>query len=344
MNISKAAYGLIILIAIVLILVYIKDIIIPFILALIIWFIIREVQRLIARLKIRGRSLPAWIRGLLSFAIIFGALGLLVNLLAINIQGISKVLPSYEKNLNVVRESIDESLGIDMMAQLRDISGDFDFANIVSSLLNSLTTLIGNAFLIIIYVAFLMLEQRFFRKKFNALYQDDEKQERANRILESIDESLSKYVNLKTVISITTGAMSYIALSIIGVDFAFFWAFLIFVLNYIPTIGSLIATLFPAIIASVQFGGLEQSLYVIIAVGSIQVIVGNVIEPRVMGNSLNISSLVVILSLAFWGSIWGVVGMILSVPIMVMLVITFAQFKETRSLAVLLSDKGILID
>jgi predicted PurR-regulated permease PerM len=344
MSIAKAAYSFIVLIASVIILVYIKDIIIPFILALIIWFIIREVQRLIKRIRIAGKSLPNWLISIVVFAVIFGILGLLVNLLAVNIKGISGVLPHYEKNLNGVRYSIDEALGIDIMAQLRDISGDFDFGNIVSSLLNSLTSIIGNAFLIIIYVAFMMLEQRFFRTKFNAFYSDEEQKGRANKILVKIDESLSRYLSLKTVISIVTGVLSYTALRIIGVDFAFFWAFLIFILNFIPTIGSLIATLFPAIIAAVQFGSLEYALWVILSVGSIQVLVGNVLEPRLMGNSLNISSLVVIVSLAFWGSIWGIVGMILSVPITVMLVITFAQFKETRGIAVILSDKGDLID
>ncbi len=127
---------------------------------------------------------------------------------------------------------------------------------------------------------------------------------------------------------------------IIGVDFAFFWAFLIFLLNYIPTIGSLIATFFPATVALLQFGAYTEALLVLIIIGTIQVIVGNVIEPKIMGKSLNISSLVVLLALSFWGTIWGVVGMILSVPITVMLIIVLARFPGTRSVAILLSEDG----
>jgi len=333
---------LIALISIVLIMVYIKDIIIPFILALILWFIIRAVRTLIQRIHFKGKTLPSWIRGILSFALIFGVLGVLTSLLASNIQGISEVLPSYQGNLKVLRNSIDQQFGIDVMAQMKELSGDFNLTNIITNLLNSLTSMIGNAFLVIIYVIFLMLEESRFSGKIRAFYTDDSKRDKAFAILSQIDDSLGKYVTLKTMVSLITGLLSYFALQIIGVDFAFFWAFLIFLLNYIPNIGSLVATIFPAMVAGLQFGDLTQALWVLASVGVIQLLVGNFLEPKLMGNTLNISSLVVILGLAFWGSIWGIIGMFLSVPIMVMLVIIFAQFPATRGIAILLSDRGEL--
>ncbi len=342
MTVNRFASILIIIIAVVFILVSIKEILIPFILALIIWFIIKEVQKLTKQLRIGKSSLPTWLAGLMSFLVIFAVLGVVTSLLASNIRGITEVLPTYESNLKEVRVMIDAELGIDIMSKLREVSDDFDFAKIVSAILNSLTSLLGNAFLVVIYVAFLMLEQRFFIRKLNALYIDKDKREKTMEILEQVDASLSRYVNLKTIVSVVTGVLSYVVLSIIGVDFAFFWAFLIFVLNYIPTVGSLIATLFPTIIAAIEFGDLKQGLWVLLSVGAIQVIVGNIIEPRVMGNSLNISSLVVILSLAFWGSIWGVIGMVLSVPITVMMVIAFSQFPATKGISILLSEKGTI--
>jgi len=141
-------------------------------------------------------------------------------------------------------------------------------------------------------------------------------------------------------VSLITGVLSYIALIIIGIDFAFFWAFIIFLLNFIPTIGSLVATLFPAIMALLQLGSLQSALTVLAAIGAIQIVIGNLIEPKIMGNSLNISSLVVLLALTFWGSVWGIVGMLISVPITVMMIIVFAQFPKTRSIAILLSENG----
>ena len=94
--------------------------------------------------------------------------------------------------------------------------------------------------------------------------------------------------------------------------------------------------------ALLQSGELNLALMVIAAVGAIQLIVGNIIEPKVMGNSLNVSSLVVILALSFWGAIWGITGMVLSVPITVIMVILFGQFETTRKIAILLSDRGKL--
>jgi predicted PurR-regulated permease PerM len=139
-----------------------------------------------------------------------------------------------------------------------------------------------------------------------------------------------------------TGFLSYIVLLVLGVHSPILWAILIFLLNYIPSIGSLIATTFPAIFAMLQFGDLSSGIWVLVSVGTIQLVVGNFIEPKIMGNSLNISPLVVLVALIVWGAIWGIVGMLLSVPITVMMIIIMAQFENTKSLAILLSATGEL--
>ena len=113
-------------------------------------------------------------------------------------------------------------------------------------------------------------------------------------------------------------------------------------LNFIPTIGSIIATLFPAMLALIQFDTFGPFFIVLAAVGSIQVVVGNVLEPKLMGNTLNVSPFVVMMSLTLWGSVWGIAGAFLSVPITVILLIIFAHFEKTRYIAVLLSGDGSL--
>ena len=128
----------------------------------------------------------------------------------------------------------------------------------------------------------------------------------------------------------------------IGIDAPLFWAFLIFVLNFIPTIGSLIATTFPTIFAILQFGEFTPGFLVLAIIGSIQLVVGNFIEPKLMGNTLNISPLVVFLTLAIWGVMWGVIGMLLSVPITVILIIIMSEFPGTKPIAILLSQRGKL--
>lgn len=340
MDLSRMAYALIIVIAAAIILIYTKVVLIPFMLAFMIWFLIRQVQNQIGKIRIGGTPLPVWLRGTMAFVGIFAVLGLVAYLLSINIRGVTEVLPRYEQNVLLIREQIEESTGLDLGEYTGKIAKDLDVGKVISMLLNALTSLLGNALLVVIYVAFLMLEERHATSKFNALHNGEGSKLRSANILRQVDGSLSRYVTLKTLISLMTGALSYVALLIIGVDFAFFWAFVIFLLNYIPNIGSLVATVFPAFIAALQFASIGPALWVLGGVGAVQLLMGNIVEPRVMGNSLNVSAVVVILSLAFWGMIWGLVGMILSVPITVMLVIVLAQFENTRWVAVLLSDKG----
>jgi predicted PurR-regulated permease PerM len=172
------------------------------------------------------------------------------------------------------------------------------------------------------------------------MYPDEKKYNSVNQLVSKIDRSISNYIALKTLVSLLTGFFSYFVLIAIGVDAPLFWSFLIFILNFIPTIGSLIATLFPAIFSVLQFGEFTPGILVLAIVGAVQLIMGNIVEPRLMGSSLNISPLVVFLALVMWGVIWGIPGMLLSVPITVILIIIMSEFPGTRPLAVLLSQRG----
>ena len=148
--------------------------------------------------------------------------------------------------------------------------------------------------MILLYAVFILLEDASFKPKLKAIFVGKENDDKVDGILEKISTSISSYFGLKTLLSLITGSLSYIALRIIGVDAPEFWAFLIFILNFIPTIGSLIATIFPAIFCLFQFGTFTPSLLVLGIVGTIQVIVGNFLEPKIMGSSMNISPLVTI--------------------------------------------------
>lgn len=341
MGLTRIALALFVMIASVVILSYTKDIMIPFILALILWYMIRLVQVRIARFTFKGNLLPRWLRGSLAFGSISLVLFLFTSLLLSNIRGITEVLPQYEQNLLVMRAQIEQFTGLDLANQFDKAMRGMDLGKIVTLVLNSVTVVIGNGSLVLIYVAFIMLEERHAKEKLLAMYNGGGI-EQTKEMLQRVDDSLSHYVTLKTGMSLLTGALSYVALLFIGVDFAFFWAVLIFLLNYIPTVGSLLATLFPALIAGVQFGSVVPAFWVLGVVGTIQMLVGNVLEPRLMGNSLNVSPLVVLLALTFWGGLWGIVGMFLSVPITVVMVLIMAQVPSTRWVAVLLSEKGKL--
>lgn len=141
-------------------------------------------------------------------------------------------------------------------------------------------------------------------------------------------------------ISFLTALVSYFALLIMGIDFPVLWAFLVFILNFIPYLGPFISSLLPAMLAVFQFGDLIHFMYVFVVLEIIQIILGNFVQPKMMGKSMNISPLTVLVALAFWSSIWGIVGMILAIPITSIIIIIMAQFPGTRSAAILLSENG----
>ena len=340
MRIIKTAAAFIVFLSLIVILVQGQDLLIPFILALIIWFIIKETRDQLSKVKFVKQKVPFGLRSLISALFVFSILGLVIKMLSVNISLLSDLLPQYSDNAQHIIEMLNKQFGINIEETFDGFYENFDFQSIVGTLLSSITSVFSNTFMILLYMLFLFLEEFTFIKKIKAVYPQKERFERVDSLLKKIDKSIGSYLLLKTLVSVLTGVLSYIAMLIIGVDAALFWAFLIFLLNYIPTIGSLLGTLFPATFALMQFGDLMPFFAVLAAVGIIQVIVGNIIEPKIMGNSLNISALVVILTLSFWGLIWGVIGMILSVPITVIIIIICAEFPKTKFIAVMLSDDG----
>src|SRR5262249_25240388 len=169
-----------------------------------------------------------------------------------------------------------------------------------------------------------------------------ERQALVRRILQRIATEIQTYVWLKTLTSLMTGVASYLVMRFVGVDFAAFWALLIFALNYIPYIGAMLGVIFPATIALVQFDTLKPFIVTVCALAVVQFTTGSIIEPRIMGKGLNLSPVIMLLSLATWGAIWGVVGMFLAVPLMVVVMIICSHFQPTRSIAIIMSADGDL--
>ncbi|TXC76198.1 AI-2E family transporter [Luteibaculum oceani] len=340
MDIKSVAAALLTTVVIVITLIYGQSLIIPFILSVLLWFIIKELREAAQEISWVKKHIPSGVLSVSACVLIGIVLTATGKILIHNIKNLSSSLPDYEKELQNIGLELEKYVGVDYKNTLSEYASSIDFAGIIELVINSLSDIISNAVLIILYLTFLLLEERVFQKKIKALYPEKEDYLRIKDILRKIDKSVGKYISLKTVVSLITGGLSYFALLFIGVDAAMFWAILIFLLNFIPNIGSLIGTLFPAFFALLQFNDLNQMFLVLGVVGAIQVIVGNVVEPKVMGDSLNLSALVVILSLTFWGAIWGVTGMILSVPITVGIVITCAAFPSTKKIAILLSENA----
>lgn len=337
---NKASNFIIVLIAVIAVLVIGKGILIPFIFALIFWFFTREIRKFIYRLPLAKKIIPKWLSNVFVFSIIILAFGFISEIVTNSITDVTDSYSVYEPNIERMITELGNYLNVDILTSIKSLVGDFNYGSVLGDVANGVSSLLGDTFMIVIYALFLFLEERSFVKKLYKILSKGGNYDSVQMMLDKIEDSISSYLRLKTYVSLLTGVLSYFVLLMVGVDSAPFWAFLIFLLNYIPTIGSLVGTLFPAIFSLLQFGEFTPFLIIGAAVGAIQVVVGNVIEPRLFGKSLNLSPLVTILALSVWGKIWGITGMVLSVPITVIMIIVFSQFEKTRSIAIMLSENG----
>jgi AI-2 transport protein TqsA len=313
-----------------------SDLLIPLAIAIMVWYLINALARTFKKYT----RAPGWLSLTLSIATLIVAVGLIVEMISGNIAAVREAAPAYQANIEKLIEKAVKVGGFEQMPTIGHVVDQFDVKAVIGGVAGAAANVAGNAGLILIYVIFLLAEQRTFGRKIRALFPDPGRENEIQKILADIQQRTQTYVSVKTSLSLLTAVVSYIVLAAVGVDLAIFWAFVIFLLAYIPTIGSLLGVVFPALLAIIQFGTFGPFLVVTIGLGVAQFLIGNVLEPRMMGKSLNLSSLVVIISLAVWGSIWGVTGMFLCVPITVIMMIVLAEFRQTRPIAILLSADG----
>ncbi len=336
----RAAHVVVVLIGTVYIMSVTKALLLPFVIAVLIWYFVKSIRDFISQSVWVRRRLPLWVQNMAVFSIIFGVLTVVGRMLASSIDDFLQSLPRYEANISRVNDLLVEKYHINALDHVQRRWGAFDFGEAVEPIVGSLSQVLSDGFMIVFYVIFLILEESTFGKKHRMFFRNPHKYVQSRELLHEIDASFSHYISIKTFTSFLTGAVSYGILLLLGVDSPTLWAILIFLLNFIPNIGSILATLFPTLVAVLQSGELALGLWVLGLVGIVQVVIGNFLEPKIMGNSLNISPLVVLMSLVAWGAIWGILGMVLSVPLMVMCIIIMSKFDSTRPIAILLSENG----
>lgn len=314
----------------------------PLAVAIVMTFLINTLANFFGRLGYGQIRFPRWLAFVAAFITILGFVALSIEIMIGTVNNMITSASDYQIKLEALAEELLVWVGLDPLTQSDNLFGDYNIKPLIANLASGLSAFAGKLILVIVYVIFLLLEQEFFRKKFNAFFENNDDYLRAAATLRRIAESVRTYLSVKAFTSLLTALLCYTALLFIGLKHAALWAFIIFLFNFIPNIGSWVATALPVLFAMVQFDNTGMILTTLIVVGTIQLIVGNYIDPRMMGYSLNISPIVVLFSLVFWGAIWGVLGMVLSVPITVALLIIFAQFPETRKIAMFLSRSGNL--
>ena len=307
------------------------DILMPFLLAL---FISVVANPLVVNLRSKGVPIIGAIL-IVIFGIVAFGFGV-ASLLGTSLSDFSDNLPQYKEMLNKsVMEffSFFENRGIKLSGEA--IIEMFDpgaAMSLTSSLLSGLGSTLSRGFLILLMVVFMLLESTIFRFKVRHIL--GSKGEGAGHV-DSFSETVNRYILIKTGTSIATGIIATVWLMILGVDYPLLWGFLTFLFNYVPTIGSIIAAVPPALLAFIQFGAFT-SLLSVAGYFVINISIGSIIEPRLLGQGLGISTLVVFLSLLFWGWVFGPVGMVLSVPLTMTIKIAMSNSESGKWLSTLM--------
>jgi len=317
-----------------------QSILLPFFIALIISFLFEPYYEWLKLKKVPGA---------LALVIVIITILIIANITSVflitSINAFTNEIPKYtEKSKNIV-DAITFNLNnwgffnqyIKNSFDISKVVNGEAIASIATNFFSSIISLFGNVVLILIYVIFLLSEFGSIRKRIFRAFSSNRSRKIAD-ILTDIFGDVKKYLVGKTLINLSYGILVTIILWSFGIDFFIVWGFLAFLMAYIPTIGSMISTILPFVTALIQFDGeLTRPIIILILMIVSANVVGNIVEPKILGDKLNLSPILLLFSLIFWGYLWGLIGMILSVPIMSMIKIVLGKFEQTKSLSILMS-------
>jgi predicted PurR-regulated permease PerM len=342
-NFANAFYFFAFMFLIVFSLNSLSDILTPIAIAILIWFLINAFANQIKKLPFLNEKIGNIIAIPLSLIFIVYSMIEIGSFIASSMLELSSTISQIDNKVNDLIQKISLMTSFDLATPLQKFFQEFSLSSVINKVITAFSAIFSNIVQILLYVLFLLIDQRFFAAKLNALFPKKDNRNKAEHVLTSVSKGIRTYISITTIISLTTGFLTYLICEMFSLQGAVLWGFIAFVLNFIPTIGSIIAVLIPVIFALIQFTDLSQVLFLCISLILIQFVIGNIIYPKLMGNKLNISQFVVILSLVIWGAMWGTIGMFLSVPLMMILLIILSQFEGTRNLAILISGDGTII-
>ena len=289
---------------------------------------------------LESKGVPTIVSLILVIFLVFIIGGGLTYLLGSSVNEFSKEVPNYQARLDLIKDELIawvNSFGFEFSLKdkkIMDSLAPVDIMQFVANLLSGVGALLSNSFLILLTVIFILLEATAMPMKIKLISKDPAKTtERFQGFLTNI----RNYLAIKTTISLITGLILSGWLYILGIDFPLLWGLLAFLLNFIPTIGSIIAAVPVILLGIIQFG-IGSAVLVAVGYITVNIILGSFIEPRFMGKGMGLSTLVVFVSLVFWGWVFGMVGMLLSVPLTMTLKIALESSDDTRWLAVLLGS------
>lgn len=320
-----------------------KSLLLPILVGVISAYILTTAADRLSTFPVIG-GLSGGMRRLLAGLFFLGVVIAFVLIVVANAQAISDAVPRYSENLTALMTQVSDLLGVedqpDVATVLERLRGWFNFESMVNSVLGGLTGFGAFLFSALLYAAFLLADWSSLPDKTHRAFGAGQSSDRIVETARTINDRIGTYLASKTLINLILGVISLAVMWVLGIEFAFFWAVLIALLNYIPYIGSIVGVLFPVALALAQFGSIYNAVIALVALMGAQIFVGNYLEPKMLGKSVNMSPFVFLIALSFWMAVWGLEGAILAIPLTSMIMIVLAEIPQTRPIAAMMSDDG----
>jgi predicted PurR-regulated permease PerM len=275
-----------------------------------------------------------------AIVIIVALFAFAIWIMAHNGRGFAADAPRFAERIDLLLQELKNRFGLQVPPTLGDLVHQLNPAKWLGQAANMAGGAVEQFVFVLIYLGFLLASQHSFNRKLEAMLTSDSHQREAARVMERVRRGVESYVFVQTVVGVVISALSLLIMWPLGLHHKFFFAFLIFVANYVPAIGAAIGVLVPPLFGLLQFDDLWRPLGMLIAFELIHFGVSHVLQPRLQGKQLNLDPIFVLLGLAFWGYLWGLTGAFLSTPLTVTVMAILAEQPSLRWIAILLSSDG----
>jgi predicted PurR-regulated permease PerM len=321
-------------------LIYGRPFLVPIVVAFMIFTVLSAATGKVSQIRLGKVRPPYWVSLAVGILLLGIAMFVLYSIVTVEIVMLIDQWPMFLDHGRDLLASLSAWLGADVIDAVQTAFGDFNILTGLRNLVTPAGIALTTILVVVLYVAFLFVESRRFRGKLDQLIPDAERENTFDDIATRIIAGIHRYLLLKTVLCVANAVAAYAVLKLVGLEFAEAWALLTFFLFFIPKIGAIIALILPPLFAILQFEAWLPVLLLVAGLAVVQFTMGEVVEPRLMGRSLNLSPLVILLALTFWTLIWGLAGAFLAIPMTVVILTVCSKVPALRPIAILLSRDG----
>ena len=319
---------------------WLRDILTPLAMAIFLLIMIDGIKRFVADNTVLSDQMAGVAALVLVILGFFASIAIIVNGATGFFGEASGVSSRLGPRIDQIIQDVAALVGIETPPTAMDLLSRLDLGSYLTDAAVQVQNVASGAFFVLVYLGFLIAAQAGFQRKIVGMFPVRETRHEARAVFQRIRSGVEGYLWVQAVTGVMICAVAWALMRAVGLQNAEFWTFVIFVVGFIPILGGAIAGLAPPMFALVQFESYWPALILLIGLQTVLFVVGNWIQPRMQGDNQNIDPVVVLLSLALWGKLWGVIGMFLSTPLAVLMMAILAEFKGSRWIAILMSGDG----